>query len=55
MNFKKIVIIISASALLLSTSLKAETESECFEKVSSHVHMSFGDLGRTDLLYVMLL
>ena len=37
MNFKKIVIIISASALLLSTSLKAETESECFEKVSRSI------------------
>jgi phospholipid-binding lipoprotein MlaA len=37
MNLKKTLIIISASVLLLSTSLKAETEKECFEKVSRNI------------------
>jgi phospholipid-binding lipoprotein MlaA len=37
MNFKKIIILISASILLLSTSLRAETEKECFEKVSRSI------------------
>ena len=34
MSFKKTIIIISASVFFLSTGLKAETEKECFEKVS---------------------
>ena len=34
MNFKKTIIIISASIFFLSTGLKAETEKECFEKIS---------------------
>ena len=34
MSLKKIIILISASFLLLSTNLKAESEKECFEKVS---------------------
>ena len=34
MCFKKKIIIFSASLFLLSTGLKAETEKECFEKVS---------------------
>ncbi len=37
MNFKKIIILISASILLLSTGLRAETEKECFEKVSRSI------------------
>ena len=37
MNFKKIIILISASILLLSTSLRAETEKEWFEKVSRSI------------------
>ena len=37
MNFKKTIILISASILLLSTSLRAETEKECFEKVSRSI------------------
>tara|TARA_B100000780_G_C21108297_1_gene447698 strand:+ start:901 stop:1647 length:747 start_codon:yes stop_codon:yes gene_type:complete len=36
-NFKKIIILISASILLLSTGLRAETEKECFEKVSRSI------------------
>ena len=34
MSFKKTLIVISASVFLISTNLKAETENECFEKVS---------------------
>ena len=34
MSFKKTIIILSASVFFLSTGLKAETEKECFEKVS---------------------
>ena len=37
MELKKIITIILASALLLSTSLKAETEKECFEGVSRSI------------------
>ena len=37
MTFKKIIILFTASFLLLSSSLKAETEKECFEKVSRSV------------------
>jgi len=37
MSLKKIIIIILASTLLLSTSLKAETEKECFEGVSRSI------------------
>ena len=37
MIFKKIIILFTASFLLLSSSLKAETEKECFEKVSRSV------------------
>ena len=37
MNFKKTIILISASILLLSTGLRAETEKECFEKVSRNI------------------
>jgi phospholipid-binding lipoprotein MlaA len=37
MSFKKIIIIFSASALLFSTNLKAETEKECFEGVSRSI------------------
>jgi len=36
-NFKKIIIIVSASIILLSTSLRAEPEKECFEKVSRSI------------------
>jgi len=39
MNLKKIIILISASLILFSSSLSgAETEKECFEKVSRGVH-----------------
>jgi len=37
MSLKKIIITILASTLLLSTSLKAETEKECFEGVSRSI------------------
>ena len=37
MSFKRIIIIISASILFMSTSLKAEAEGECFEKVSRNI------------------
>ena len=37
MSLKKIIILISASFLLLSTNLKAEPEKECFEKVSRSI------------------
>ena len=37
MNLKKIIILISASLFLLSSNLSAETEKECFEKVSRGV------------------
>ena len=37
MNFKKTIILISVSIIFLSTSLRAETEKECFEKVSRSV------------------
>ena len=37
MDIKKTIIIISASIFLLSTSLKAETEKECFEGVSRSI------------------
>ena len=37
MSFKKIIIIVSACALLLSTNLKAETGKECFESVSRNI------------------
>ena len=36
-NFKKIIIIVSTSIILLSTSLRAEPEKECFEKVSRSI------------------
>ena len=37
MSLKKIIILISASVFLLSTNLSAETEKDCFEKVSRGV------------------
>ena len=37
MIFKKIIILISTIFLLLSASLRAETEKECFEKVSRSI------------------
>ena len=37
MNLKKTIIIISATIFLLSTNLSAETEKECFEKVSRSI------------------
>ena len=37
MNLKKIIILITATFLLLSTSLRAEPEKECFEKVSRNI------------------
>jgi len=37
MSFKKIIILISTIFLLLSASLRAETEKECFEKVSRSI------------------
>ena len=37
MNFNKTIILISVSIIFLSTSLRAETEKECFEKVSRSV------------------
>ena len=38
MSVKKTIIIISASIILLSTNLRAETEKDCFEKVSRSIH-----------------
>ena len=38
MCFRKTIIIISASIFLLSTNLRAESEKECFEKVSRNIH-----------------
>jgi phospholipid-binding lipoprotein MlaA len=37
MSFKKIIIIFITSVLLFSTSLKAETEKECFEGISRNI------------------
>ena len=37
MGFKKIIILVSAIFLLLSESLRAETEKECFENVSRNI------------------
>ena len=37
MGFKKIIILFSISIFLFSTSLRAETEKECFEKVSRSI------------------
>ena len=37
MSLKKIIVLITVSFLLLSTSLKAQTENECFEKVSRSI------------------
>ena len=37
MGFKKIIVLASMSILLFSTSLRAETEKECFEKVSRNI------------------
>ena len=37
MSLKKIIIIVSACALLLSTNLRAETGKECFESVSRNI------------------
>jgi len=37
MNFKKTIILISSCLILLSTNVSAETENECFEKVSREI------------------
>jgi|TARA_B110000259_G_C14008313_1_gene398704 phospholipid-binding lipoprotein MlaA len=37
MNLKKTIIVISASIFFMSTSLRAEAENECFEKVSRNI------------------
>ena len=37
MNFKKTIILISISIIFLSTGVRAETEKECFEKVSRNI------------------
>jgi len=37
MGFKKIIILASMSILLFSTNLRAETENECFEKISRNI------------------